>query len=275
MSHPFICYNGKIINAANAIIAAGNRGLRYGDGLFETLRYESGTIAFASFHFERLFKGLQLLQFDCPGFFTPQYLQTQIEDLCKRNKMTRARVRLTVIRGEGGLYDAINHFPNCIIETLPLQPRMWNENGLVSGIYTTAQKNADVLANLKHNNYLLYVLAALHAKQQHWNDAIVTNNRHTICDSTIANVFIVKNKVLQTPPLTDGAVAGTIRRWVLENATSITGIKCEEVTIGADALFAADEVFFTNAIYGIRWVQSIESATYGYQYSRQLFNMLP
>ena len=275
MNEAFIFFNGKTIAANQPAITASNRGLRYGDGLFETMRYEEGNIPLAPFHFERLFKGLQLLQFECPGYFTPQYLQTQIENLCKKNKMLRARIRLTIVRGEGGLYDAANHFPNCIIETLPLQPRVWNENGLVGGIYTNAQKNADILATIKHNNYLLYAMAALWAKQQRCNDAIVLNNRQTVCDTTIANIFIVKDGRLQTPPLSDGAVAGTLRRWLLENATAITGLPCEEATINTHLLLSADEVFFTNAIYGIRWVQGIENAAYGYQYSRQLFNALP
>ena len=95
-----------------------------------------------------------------------------------------------------------NHFPNCIIQSWPLEQEGFqlNENGLVTGIYSSARKTMDSFSNIKSNNYLPYAMAALHSKKQKWNDAFLLNTNGTICDSTIANVFIIKDDIILTPP---------------------------------------------------------------------------
>ena len=97
------------------------------------------------------------------------------------------------------MYDAKNYFPNYIIQSwaLPEGNGEWNSNGLIAGVYEEVKKSCDILSNLKHNNYLPYVLAALKTKMEKWNDAIVLNMYGRICDCTIANVFLIKdNKIL-------------------------------------------------------------------------------
>jgi branched-chain amino acid aminotransferase len=258
MSKQFF-YNGQFLNENKPIVGAGNRGLRYGDGLFETTKWANGEIALKEYHFERFFRGLALLKFELPGFFTPEWMEKNIKALCEKNQEKVARVRLSVFRGNGGLYDPENHFPNCIIQTWPLPgaASRLNENGLVTGIYRLAKKSQDTFANLKHNNYLPYVMAALHAKEQHWNDALVLNNSGNICDATIANIFLVKNGAIFTPSLEEGCVAGVMRKWLIQQLPA-AGYKVTEKEITVDELLYADEVFLTNAIYGIRWVQSCE-----------------
>jgi branched-subunit amino acid aminotransferase/4-amino-4-deoxychorismate lyase len=172
-------------------------------------------------------------------------------------------VRLSVIRGNGGLYDPENHLPNTIIQTWTLEEESYrlNENGLVAGIYPLAKKSIDTFSNIKSNNYLPYSMAALYAKQQHWNDALVLNTAGNICDATIANLFIIKNKKLFTPALTQGCINGVMRRYILENIGS-SGYIAEETIIKYEDIHSADEVFLTNAITGIRWVQSVEEKRY-------------
>src|SRR5580658_6068574 len=75
---PLINFNGALLNSREKIITADNRGFRYGDGLFETIRVLDDHIWLSGFHFERLFSSLAVLQFDKPGFFTPEYLQDEI-----------------------------------------------------------------------------------------------------------------------------------------------------------------------------------------------------
>ena len=129
----YLFYNGQILNNDKPLITADNRGFKYGDGLFETMKLMDGNIRLGNYHFERLFTGLQLLQFDLPSYFTVEYLTKLITELCNKNQHTIARIRLTVFRGNGGLYDPENHFPNCIIQSWPLQNAnlQLNENGLV------------------------------------------------------------------------------------------------------------------------------------------------
>jgi branched-chain amino acid aminotransferase len=259
----YLFFNGQFLKNDQPLVGADNRGLRYGDGLFETLKINEGVIALANHHWQRLFGGLQALQFQCPSYFTPTWLESNIHQLCKKNGHTNARVRLSVVRGNGGLYDPQNHAPNCIIQSwsLPEGNGQLNENGLVIGIYDKAKKVIDDFSNIKTNNYLPYTMAALHAKQQRWNDALILNSAGCICDATIANVFIVKNEIVYTPPLTEGAIAGVMRRLALEQLP-MAGFAVQEKPISTENIFQADEIFFTNAIYTLRWVQLCDQKRY-------------
>lgn len=257
-------HNGKLYAEGTPVITASSRGLRYGDGLFETIKYDNGQLLLADEHFARLWNGMQVLQLQVPKHFTPEKLEEEIVTLAKKNGHDKkARIRITVYRGDGGLYDAANHFPNYIIEAgeLPESDTL-NSNGLALGIYTDVKKGIDILSNLKHNNYLPYVMAALHAKENKWNDAIVLNTERRICDTTIANIFIIKDEVIYTPALTEGCVAGVMRNHLIRQLPALN-FKVIEKQISIEELMDADEVFLSNSIYTIRWVQSIADKTYG------------
>ncbi|MEO6317098.1 MAG: aminotransferase class IV [Chitinophagaceae bacterium] len=271
----YLVYNGAFHKNDTPLIGADNRGLRYGDGLFETIKYSKGKLQLANWHFERLFSGLQLLEFILPPRFTAAHLAEQVEALCKKNKQVNARIRINVFRGNGGLYDVENHTPNCIIQSWPLEDADFhlNENGLETGIYQSARKTMDGFANCKSNNYLPYTMAALHVKKQRWNDAFLLNTAGRICDATIANVFMIKNKIIYTAPLLEGCIAGVMRRFLLENLPE-RGFAVEEQIITETDLLGADEVFLTNAIKGIRWVSHCHDANYTNHLTTSIFDKL-
>lgn len=269
-------YNGRIYGNDNDLVSINSRGLRFGDGLFETFKSRNNELQFADDHFERLWKGLNLLQFKIPVHFTVENLKAQIRELLDRNgHNSMARVRLTVFRGDGGLYDEINHVPHYIIQTWPLpeDTGKWLSNGLVLGIYHDVKKNCDVLSNIKHNNFLPYVMAALHAKKQKWNDAVLLNNHDRVCDTTIANIFLVKGGVIYTPSLKEGCIAGIMRKNLLKQfAEDKLSVIEGEITV--EDLQNADEVFLSNSIYNIRWVQRIGDKKYDNKYTQKFFSSL-
>jgi branched-chain amino acid aminotransferase len=272
MGH-FLNYNGKVLRSDRVFIGANNRSLRYGDGLFETIKIQDSKLVMAEDHFNRLWSGLQLLKFDIlTKKFNPELLTKQALALLPKNMLgTSARIRINVFRGDGGLYDAKNNLPNYIIQMWALpEGNHWNENGLVTGIYDEARKVCDAFSNLKHNNFLPYIMAALHAKEMKWNDAIVLNDKGRVCESTISNIFYVKNNVVYTPALTEGCIAGVMRKHLLAKipAMGYDVIK-KEVTI--DELLQADEVFFTNAVSAIRWVQSIGDRSFGNATTQKIY----
>ena len=260
----YLNQNGKIIKEANAIISPNNRSFRYGDGCFETMKLMDNTILLANYHFERLFASLQLLQFDVPNYLTADYLQHQIVEVAKKNYHNKlARVRLTVYRGDGGLYDPENHFPNYLIQTWDLNPanNLLNENGLVVDVFTDAIKVCDTYSHVKSNNYLCYAMAALWAKKNHLNDAILLNPYNRLADATIANIFIVTNGIIKTPSLSEGCVNGVMRRYLLTQM-HVENIPVEETKISVEELLQANEIFLTNGIYGIRWIKQINNINY-------------
>jgi aminodeoxychorismate lyase len=259
--------NGKMLGEEKIAISPNNRSFRYGDGFFETMKLINGKIILVDHHFERLFTTLEIVQFTKPNYFTPTYLQEQIIALAQKNQHQKlARIRLTIFRGNGGLYDVENHQPNYLIQTWELNPanNSLNENGLVIDIFKDAKKVCDNYAHLKSNNYLGYAMAALWAKKNHLNDALLLNPYNHIADSTIANIFIVKDGTIKTPALADGCVAGVMRRHLL-TCIKADNMPIQETQITIDDLLQAQEIFLTNAIYGIKWVKQCGSSNYGLQ----------
>ena len=273
----FDFYNGSFIPGGSPLIGANSRALRYGDGLFETIKLIENRLLLADAHFDRLFQGLSLLQFDIPKHFTRLSITDSILQLVRKNNAEEAaRIRLSVLRSNGGPYDPENMQPQLLIQCWPLPEHtlQLNQNGLQIGIYADARKACDAFANLKSNNYLPYLMGALFAKQHQLNDAVLLNVFDRICDASIANIAWVKNGTIFTPPLTEGCVAGVMRRYLLEQCERTTGLAMKEQAGTAKDLAEADEVFLTNAISGIRWVSQCGETKYGHSLTTQLYDQL-
>ena len=135
-----------------------------------------------------------------------------------------------------------------------------NSNGLIIDVYPDARKVCDQFSNIKSNNFLPYVMAALYAKNIKVNDCLLLNNFDRIADSTIANIFFIKDAVIYTSPLSEGCVAGVMRRFIIEKFSSKFAII--EKPFSIDELQNADEVFLTNSIKGIRWVKQFRNTIY-------------
>jgi branched-chain amino acid aminotransferase len=274
--HSFVNFDGAILRSDKAILTADNRSFRYGDGLFETIKVKKGRICLENYHFERLMAGVSLLQFEPASSFTPGRLAGEILELCEKNgHMAFARVRLVVFRGDGSLYDPIDPFPHYIIQSWPLAAGSdaINENGLALDIFPDGRKPCDPLANLKSNNYLLYVMAALYARKNRLNDCLVLNSRDRIADSTIANVFYCKDGEIYTPPLSEGCVAGVMRHFLMDFLPK-AGFTLREKITTANDLQNAEGVFLTNAIRGIQWVGSFGRTTYNDKTPRAVYQAL-
>ncbi len=263
MNEQFFIFNNKFYNNDSPVISPSSRGLRYGDGLFETMKSIKGKIINEDFHFERLFSGLTLLKFDVPKAFNQEFILKKIKELCIKNKHNEvSRIRLMIIRGKGGIFDPENLFPNYIIESWALiDNRQLNENGVIIDFFPDAKKSCDNFSHLKSNNYLPYIMAGLYAKENKVNDCIVLNSFERICDTAIANLFIVKGNEIITPPLSEGCVAGIMRRWILEKF-SLENYNVVEKKLTENDLLDSDECFLTNSIYHIRWVKSFRNKNF-------------
>ncbi|MBW8685465.1 aminotransferase class IV [Chitinophaga rhizophila] len=262
MQSGFLCYNGKFIAASEPILTADNRSFRYGDGCFETMRVYQGGILLADLHFERLMASLNLLHFDVPQHFTKAYFARLVAELCARNEHEQlTRVRLTVFRSDGGLYDPVNNLPNFILQSWDLNRQILelNASGLTLDIFPDVRKASDKYSFIKSNNCLPYVMAAMYAKQHRINEAVLLNPYGRVADTTIANLFIVQERQIITPPLSEGGVCGVMRKQLLRMELPFSVIE-KPVTV-AD-LETADEIFLTNAITGIRWVSTFRDISY-------------
>jgi branched-chain amino acid aminotransferase len=270
-----ICFNGKLIPEDEPVLRTANRSYRYGDGLFETMKMQKGAVLLKHLHFERLFLGLSLLKFELPAFFTAGNLEDEIIRLClKNNCEALARIRLSVYRGNGGLYDS-DMKSGYVIECWPLDEgtNKLNENGLVIDIYPDARKSCDTFSNLKSANFLPYSMAALFAKKNKLNDCFVLNTYERVCDTTRANIFWVKGTEIFTSPLTEGCVNGVMRRCLLKKMSD-AGYNIREIPATVPDIEKADEVFLTNAIYGIRWVGQFRKKKYAHATAAKIYTDL-
>jgi branched-chain amino acid aminotransferase len=256
---PFVLLNNEFL-PYGTLLEPGNRGFRYGDGLFETIKVSQGKILLEEFHFDRLFLGLGLMRMNGPSTL-PQdrpALSSALLDLCRRNNCPGlARVRLAVFRNNRGGADYL-------AEASPLSEEadQWNEEGWTIDIYPYARKSADAFANLKTSNHLPYVMAELFAREKGLDDALVLNGDNHICDSSKANIFLIKGDDILTPALHQGCVSGVMRRFLI-NELKEMGYHVKQQEVSEEDLRQAEEVFLTNAIRGIRWVSSFRDVSYG------------
>lgn len=267
----YINLNGKLTEAAVAVVPYDNRAFRYGYGLFETLLVKDSTIQLAAYHWERLLAGAAALYLGMPKLMTAEWLSSEVLRTVTKNGLNQlCRVRLELYAGRGGIMDEQGPKPGYVIECFPLEEHITklNETGLELGIAEGITKTEDRLANYKTVNALVYAIAAQQAKANKWNDALVLNAKGNIIESTIANIFWIKDGEIYTTPLSDGCVAGVMRRYIM----SKTAVTEQQLTI--EVLKNADEVFLTNAIRGIKWVNSIGEKTYTNSHIRRLYSQL-
>ncbi len=270
----WICINGKFLEKEKAFIQHDDQSFRYGYGLFETIKLRQGKLQLWPLHVKRLMHGIAILKIVPPSFFTTEKLTDEIINCCRKNKLEdNARVRLSISGGNGGVFDG-NDKMNYLIECYPLTEAgdTLNENGLVTGVFKDAVKAIDKFCNLKSANYLPYMMAAKFAKENKWNDVVVLNNKGNIADTTITNIFFIKDEMVFTPALTEGCIAGVMRENLLRLLQQ-NNFAVKETAVTINDLLQADEIFLTNAIRGVRWVKEFESKKYQNTLTQKIFKL--
>lgn len=218
--------------------------------------WEEDQILNESFHFDRLFRGLHILGFDLPEHFSRSFVSGEIRKLCEKNaEQKNMRVRLNVFREDGSLLLPAGNKPLFIIETSSLQEQ--NITPIRLKIYYNEQKFPGSLSNLKTNNYLLNILSLQYAKANGFDDALILNSRGNCCETSSSNIFMIQKKIIYTPALSEGCVAGTKRRELLETLPTL-GFEIRESSISPAMLFEMDEVFLSNAIRNICPIDKID-----------------
>lgn len=262
-----VCFNGAFFPADATLLSVQNRSYKWGDGVFETMKVFNGKLLLEDLHFERLFVSLQLLGVEEKKSFSQNNIIAQILELCRQNNcLPHARIRLAVFRNEANKAEYS-------IEATPLDKMVnkWQQEGQVITLYPYARKSMDAFANLKSANFLPYVLAQRYAFEKGVDDAVVLNASNFLCDSSKANLFLIRGKAIYTPALHQGCVNGVMRRVVLEEAKRI-GFRLHQDEVSEEDLLYADEVFLSNAIQIIRWVKSYKDQQYTCTQTRLLFD---
>lgn len=264
MSQIFVNNNGEILPNEGATIAAGNRSYLYGDGLFESIRIVNGKAINIENHFKRISEGAKVLKMRLPSFYSVEFFTQKIQELVTKSGIEEGgKCKISIDRAAGGTYFPETNEVTYFIEVYPYQSNLFelNSKGLEIDIYSDLKKQKNFLSNFKTKNGIMYVMAAIAAKEKNLDDLLITNDRGGILESTNSNLFIVSNGVLYTPGLEEGCLAGTMRMQVINLALK-NSIKVYECNILPQNLLAADEIFLTNAIRGIQWVGGYRTKRY-------------
>lgn len=260
--------NGHLLPQLPDALESAQRALFYADALFETMRVFDGEIPLLARHWARLFSGLTALGFSTPHHWDADFFRQEIQSVAPGN----ARVRLTVWRSPGGRYAPADDTPQFLITAEPLDKnRQELEPGLESGLSISVRLPVDTFSNLKTLNAARYVAAAREARSNGWDDALLLNAYGRVCEATSSNVFWWEGDQLCTVPLSEGCVAGVFRAALLDMARS-EGIHFVEKKALPEALYAADEIFLTNAVRGIQPVRIFAGRSRTSTRTLRLFN---
>ena len=275
MKPAYINFNDEILPVGSLVLSTTNRGFKYGDGLFESMRLMKGELKFTDLHADRLQRGMRALKIDGYSQMDTWFLKERTEVLATRNKCKHGRLRLTVYRDAEGLYTPTQNKMGFCMELQPIdEPRYFlNDKGLIMDVFTELGKPLNYLSNVKSCNALTYVMAGLYKTQNRLDDAFILNQNKFLCEASSSNVFVWYDNHLYTPALSEGCVEGVMRQVVINLALQ-NNIPVTEAQINPEILYEADEVFLTNATRGIQWVMGYGVKRYFNKVSRFLMDEL-
>ncbi len=265
-----ICLNGNFIESDNAI----NRALLFGDGFFESMRIHKSEILLEEFHLQRIKSSCELLQLKCTETFL-QELKSNIHQALSANNLNKlARVRVNIYRGGGGLYASTSDEINYLITANELVDfYQFSEQGLSINIYNEQVKAAGKYSCIKSLSSQLYVMASIYAQQNNLDEVIILNHQQNCIEGNTSNLFSISNNTIYTSPVSDGCVDGVFRNFLI-SLLQKNNFNLKIQSISQQDLLHADEIFFCNAVRGIRWVNNLGNKTYTNQITKTIFNLM-
>ena len=257
---PAVSARTLIDGAPGDEISVADRGLQYGDGLFETIAVVAGRPCLWDRHLARLRAGCERLAMPLPD---TDRLADEAASLSRGQE--RAVLKLIVTRGEGGRgYRAPKPARPCRILQLgpwPEYPEAWQSQGVRVRYCKMRLGHQPLLAGLKHLNRLEQVLA-----RAEWDDPAVAEGLMLdldgrVVEGTQTNLFAVTDGRLLTPPLDRCGVAGVVRHLVHDKASQL-GMPVAEEALDPTRLAAADALFLTSSLAGLWPVRELDGRSY-------------
>jgi branched-subunit amino acid aminotransferase/4-amino-4-deoxychorismate lyase len=278
LSDRVVYLNGAFVDERLACVPVTDRGLNYGDGLFETMKATEGHIAFLEDHFRRLREGARFLGIPIKplrALLEKGPRSRLLSELLERNGLMdrEARVRVTVTRGVGAVGFAPPRTrglePTVIVTASPLDARRissMQRRGLRAALVTTCLPQ---VPGFKTLNCLPNVLGAIEAGRRRADEGIFVDGNGMLTEGTSSNVFVVAGGAVTTPPLAPpascregGVLPGVTRKAVIALARE-AGIMVREAPVSVRDAQRCDEAFLTNSIIGVAPLVSIDNVPVG------------
>lgn len=271
-------FNGSFLENNTQFLDQDNRGLRYGDSLFESIRVVHDKIYFWEDHYLRLMASMRILRMEIPMNFTMEYLEAQILETIAVNNLQNnpVRIRLTVFRNSGGLYLPATNDISFIIETKVLEAPFYTHTDTAYEVelFKDHYVNEGMLSSLKSNNKLIHVLGSIYASENGYQNCLLLNNSKQVIEALNGNLFLVKGTVIKTPHLKNGCLNGIIRKKLIAILEKLENYTLEIGPISPFELQKSDELFITNAITGIQSISKYRKKEFSNEVAKDLLGKL-
>lgn len=248
-------FNGTLHPSSKPLLSISNRGLNYGDAVFETLRFSVGKINFWEDHYFRLMASMRILRMEIPMDFTLEFLESEILKTldASNEKDASCRIKLLVWRKEGGKYTPkTRNIEYCIscekiespfytLQNEPCEVELFKDHYIASGLLST----------LKSSSRLINILGGIFAEENGYQNCLLLNESKQVVEALNGNLFLLNGSEVKTPPLSDGCLNGILRKQLIEIIKLMPDYSLNEASISPFELQKADGLFITNVVSGI------------------------
>ncbi len=257
--------DGRLVPAAEATISIFDHGLLYGDGVFEGLRSYGGKIFRLEQHLHRLEDSARAVRLEIP--MSRQELTDAMYRTMEANNVVDGYIRLVVTRGVGSLglspVRTANPSVFVIADQIDLYPRELYEKGMAVISSSLIRNHPNALSTrIKSCNYLNNILAKIEALDAGVYEAIMYNHLGYVAECTGDNIFLVRDNIVQTPPISAGILEGITRDVVIELVRK-QNLPLKEMNLTRHDLYVSDECFLTGTAAEVIPVTMIDGRPIG------------
>jgi branched-chain amino acid aminotransferase len=265
-----IWVDGKLVAFEDARVHVLTHALHYGIGVFEGIRaYRTADGRSAVFrlkeHVQRLFDSAHVVLMQIP--FSPEQLERASVEVLEANKLAEGYIRPLAFFGAGAMGVGAQNPVQVIVAAWPWGAYL-SEEGVKRGIrakvssFTRMHVNVQMVRAKISGQYVNSFLATREAALSGYEEAILLDTEGYVAEGAGENIFIVKNGVLQTPPLSSAVLSGITRDSVLRIARD-HGIPVKEEKFTRDAMYLADELFMTGTAAEVTPVREVDNRRVG------------
>jgi len=271
-------FNGEIVEDVEALLSVDNRGLAYGDAVFETLRVSAGKIFFWEDHYFRLMASMRILRMEIPMNFTLEFLEEEVKRTIKSlsDRKNAIRVKILVWRKAGGTYKPNTNAIEYLIRYEELDEPFYTlkDTFYEVELFKDHYVSSGLLGTIKSNNRIVNVLGSIFAEENDYSNCLLLNEQKQVVEALNGNLFLVQGTTIKTPPIADGCLNGILRKQLIEICKQLPEYNMIEKSVSPFELQKSDELFITNVISGIQPISKYRKKEYGMEIAKDLLAKL-
>ncbi len=269
MNNNLTSINGMILKPQEFVISMNERGFKYGDGFFETIKVFNKKPLFLEYHAIRIQNSLSILSIQSNLNFIDL-----IKDFIQKNEIIFGKLNLYVWRKGSELYtpdlSESNYAFKCILTSSDLYS--YDNNGFSTGIVTGISKQKHPLYSIKLLSSAHLVLAALESKKEGWDEGILLNQDGNVCEFNWSSIIWIKDEIIYFIQKDEGQVLGVFSNFLYDFLSQNSDYVLRYSKLTINELLDADEIISTNVIKGIQSVKTLQSKTYSNDITRVIYS---